>query len=190
MIETPTQYTQRIRQYVDGREPIAVQAATAARLEQLIAGVSTANLRKRPAPDRWSVSEIAAHLADAEIVISYRLRLTSTGPLVLQGDKGFSQKSEQGQASYYYSQPFFQADGTLEIDDYVFTAQRVQVPVGTTLTWHNNGATTHTATASNGAWDTGDIAPGASQSLTFDTPGTYSYSCTPHPWMLGQVIVQ
>ena len=54
MIETPTQYTQRIRQYVDGREPIAVQAATAARLEQLIAGVSTANLRKRPAPDRWS----------------------------------------------------------------------------------------------------------------------------------------
>ena len=31
---------------------------------------------------------------------SYRLRLTSTGPLVLQGDKGFSQKSEQGQASY------------------------------------------------------------------------------------------
>lgn len=80
MIETPTQYTQRIRQYVDGREPIAVQAATAARLEQLIAGVSTANLRKRPAPDRWSVSEIAAHLADAEIVISYRLRLMLGSP--------------------------------------------------------------------------------------------------------------
>ncbi|VVN31164.1 hypothetical protein PS662_04888 [Pseudomonas fluorescens] len=47
---------------------------------------------------------------------SYQLRLTSTRPPVLQGDKGFSQKSEQGQASYYYSQPFFQASGTLEID--------------------------------------------------------------------------
>lgn len=47
---------------------------------------------------------------------SYELRLTSTRPLVLQGDKGFSQKSEQGQASYYYSQPFFQASGHLEID--------------------------------------------------------------------------
>jgi predicted secreted hydrolase len=47
---------------------------------------------------------------------SYQLRLTSTRPLVLQGDQGFSQKSEQGQASYYYSQPFFQASGTLEID--------------------------------------------------------------------------
>jgi predicted secreted hydrolase len=51
---------------------------------------------------------------------SYRLRLTSTGPLVLQGDQGFSQKSEQGQASYYYSQPFFQASGTLEIDGKTF----------------------------------------------------------------------
>jgi len=80
MIETPTQYTQRIRQYVDGREPMDVQAATAARLEQLIAGVSTADLRKRPAPDRWSVSEIAAHLADAEIVIGYRLRLILGSP--------------------------------------------------------------------------------------------------------------
>ncbi|AMZ69674.1 MULTISPECIES: lipocalin-like domain-containing protein [Pseudomonas] len=47
---------------------------------------------------------------------SYALRLTSTRPLVLQGDHGFSQKSEQGQASYYYSQPFFQASGELEID--------------------------------------------------------------------------
>jgi predicted secreted hydrolase len=43
---------------------------------------------------------------------SYQLHLTSSRPLVLQGDNGFSRKSEQGQASYYYSQPFFQASGT------------------------------------------------------------------------------
>lgn len=47
---------------------------------------------------------------------AYQLHLTSSRPLVLQGDKGFSQKSEEGQASYYYSQPFFQASGTLQID--------------------------------------------------------------------------
>ncbi|MGV8919971.1 MAG: lipocalin-like domain-containing protein [Pseudomonas sp.] len=46
----------------------------------------------------------------------YQLHLTSNRPLVLQGEQGFSQKSEQGQASYYYSQPFFQADGSLEIE--------------------------------------------------------------------------
>src|SRR3954471_18545889 len=80
MIETPQEYTQRILHYVDGREPIAVQAATAATLDGLIAGVSAADLRRRPAPDRWSVSEIVAHLADAEIVIGYRLRLILGSP--------------------------------------------------------------------------------------------------------------
>jgi predicted secreted hydrolase len=52
---------------------------------------------------------------------AYQLHLTSSRPLVLQGDKGFSQKSEQGQASYYYSQPFFQASGTLQIDGQSYT---------------------------------------------------------------------
>lgn len=47
---------------------------------------------------------------------AYQLRLTSSKPLVLQGQQGFSQKSEQGQASYYYSQPYFQAKGELTID--------------------------------------------------------------------------
>ncbi|MDA7086634.1 lipocalin-like domain-containing protein [Pseudomonas sp. SA3-5] len=46
----------------------------------------------------------------------YRLRLTSARPPVLHGRKGFSQKSAQGQASYYYSQPFFQAEGSLLLD--------------------------------------------------------------------------
>ena len=80
MIETPKQYTERLLRYVDGREPIDVQAATAARLEHVIAGVSTTDLRRRPAADRWSVSEIVAHLADAEIVIGYRLRLILGSP--------------------------------------------------------------------------------------------------------------
>jgi predicted secreted hydrolase len=43
------------------------------------------------------------------------MALKANGPLVFQGDKGFSVKSAQGQASYYYSQPFFQIDGTLEL---------------------------------------------------------------------------
>lgn len=47
---------------------------------------------------------------------SYALRLDATRPLVLEGDAGYSVKSERGQASYYYSQPFFTANGTLTID--------------------------------------------------------------------------
>jgi hypothetical protein len=80
MNETPQQYTQRIIAHAAGKQPLAVQAATAKKLERLIKGVSTAKLRKRPAPDKWSVSEIVAHLADVEIVAGFRMRLILGAP--------------------------------------------------------------------------------------------------------------
>jgi predicted secreted hydrolase len=46
---------------------------------------------------------------------SYRLRLRSNAPLVLQGDQGYSRKSERGQASYYFSQPFFAVEGVITL---------------------------------------------------------------------------
>ncbi|MFV1531136.1 MULTISPECIES: lipocalin-like domain-containing protein [unclassified Phaeobacter] len=45
----------------------------------------------------------------------YDLSLTANGPLVLQGDGGYSVKSADGQASYYYSQPHYQLSGTLQL---------------------------------------------------------------------------
>jgi hypothetical protein len=68
MTETAQQYAQRILGYVDGKPPLAVQAATATTLERLIAGVPVDRLRTRPAPGKWSVNDIVAHLADGEIV--------------------------------------------------------------------------------------------------------------------------
>ena len=78
--ETPPQYTQRILAYVDGKNPLALQAATAKKIEHLIRGVPTAKLRKRPAPNKWSVNEIIAHLADGEIVGAFRLRFILGSP--------------------------------------------------------------------------------------------------------------
>jgi predicted secreted hydrolase len=46
----------------------------------------------------------------------YRLDLTTARPPVLQGDNGYSRKSDLGQASYYYSQPFFDVSGSLMVD--------------------------------------------------------------------------
>jgi hypothetical protein len=80
MNETPQQYTERILGHVEGKDPLAVQAATAKKLARLIEGVPAARLRKRPAPDKWSVSEILAHLADGEIVGAFRLRLILGAP--------------------------------------------------------------------------------------------------------------
>ncbi|AJO77830.1 lipocalin-like domain-containing protein [Pseudomonas sp. MRSN 12121] len=74
--------------------------------------------------DDWrlsSLSPTADPLAHMQLQaggpgFAYRLQLRSDRPLVLQGEAGYSRKSEQGQASYYYSQPFFQAEGSLQID--------------------------------------------------------------------------
>jgi predicted secreted hydrolase len=57
--------------------------------------------------------ELSASGAD----FSYSLRLDADRALVLQGDAGYSRKSERGQASYYYSQPFFKAAGSITVDD-------------------------------------------------------------------------
>jgi hypothetical protein len=80
MQETPQQYTQRVVGYVEGKKPLEVQSATAKRLGRLIKGVPASKLRKRPAPDKWSVAEILAHLADAEIVGGFRMRLILGAP--------------------------------------------------------------------------------------------------------------
>jgi hypothetical protein len=80
MKETPQQFTERVLGYVEGKEPLAVQAATTRKLDRLFKGVSTARLRQRPAPEKWSISEIIAHLADAEIVVGFRLRFILGSP--------------------------------------------------------------------------------------------------------------
>lgn len=74
MKETPQEYTQRILGNLAGQDPLKVQAGTAKKLERLMRGVPASRLRKRPAPEKWSVGEILAHLADAEIVTGWRLR--------------------------------------------------------------------------------------------------------------------
>jgi hypothetical protein len=75
MKETAQQYIERMLGYTaGGQDPVKLQAGTAKKLEKLIKGVPAAKLRKRPAPDKWSVQEILAHLADTEIVGGWRLR--------------------------------------------------------------------------------------------------------------------
>jgi quinohemoprotein ethanol dehydrogenase len=74
--------------------------------------------------------------------------------------------------------------------DFGYTPNRLQIKAGDTVTFANGGPQGHTATATDGTgWDTGLLDPGASASFTFDQPGTYYYTCTPHPYMVGQVLV-
>ncbi|MGH9682414.1 MAG: DinB family protein [Candidatus Acidiferrales bacterium] len=80
MKETPQQYIQRIRGNLQGQDPLKVQSATPKKLDRLLKGMPAAKLRKRPAPGKWCVAEIIAHLADAELVGGYRIRMILGAP--------------------------------------------------------------------------------------------------------------
>ena len=92
-------------------------------------GVGQAGVEAKPFQawiDSWRMrgldATVDATLAPLELNasgadFSYTLRLDTGRPLVLQGDAGYSRKSERGQASYYFSQPYFKAAGSITIDD-------------------------------------------------------------------------
>jgi Cupredoxin-like domain len=75
------------------------------------------------------------------------------------------------------------------ISDFKFSPSSVTIHVGDTITWTNNGPTAHTATASNGSFDTGILKKGQSASHTFSQAGTFAYICSLHPFMHGTVVV-
>jgi predicted secreted hydrolase len=84
-----------------------------------------------PAPflawiDDWAMTGAAPDGADALDALAvtargadfaYDLSLAATGPLIFHGDAGYSVKSAAGQASYYYSQPFYTVTGTITLPD-------------------------------------------------------------------------
>ena len=73
--ETQAAYKARILSYQEGADPLRLQAVAADRLASLIAGLSAEDLARRPMPQKWSIQEIVAHLADDELVGAYRIRL-------------------------------------------------------------------------------------------------------------------
>src|SRR5260370_7504980 len=98
MKETIQEYVQRIQSKIAAQDPLEVQAATAKKLERLIKGATSAKLQKRPAPEKWSAAEILAHLADAEIVVSWMLRSILASPAT--PIQAFDQ--DPWQATHYY----------------------------------------------------------------------------------------
>jgi plastocyanin len=71
-----------------------------------------------------------------------------------------------------------------------FDPKTLTVQVGQAVRFTNTGKISHTATQSEGAFDTGFVKGGEWATITFTTPGTFSFFCQPHPWMQGTVVVQ
>ncbi len=76
------------------------------------------------------------------------------------------------------------------IADFNFDPQTISVKAGTEVTWTNSDDATHTATADDGSFDTGDLDKGDSKSVTFDKAGSFTYYCRFHPFMKATVEVQ
>lgn len=67
----------------------------------------------------------------------------------------------------------------------------VVIGVNNTVVWTNNDNVVHTVTGTNlTGFNSGNVAPGASYSYTFNAPGVYPYKCLIHPTMTGEVIVK
>jgi plastocyanin len=82
-----------------------------------------------------------------------------------------------------------QSETAVSIVDFAFQPASIEVAVGSTVTWTNTGAATHTVTADDGAFDSGRLGSGATFSQTFATPGTFTYHCEIHPQMTGTIVV-
>lgn len=83
---------------------------------------------------------------------------------------------------------------TVTIHDYKFEPEKATVHEGDTVEWKNTDNVAHTATAAGDgqkpAFDSGSIGTGATWRYVAGTKGSYNYTCTIHPQMKGELVVQ
>jgi len=77
----------------------------------------------------------------------------------------------------------------VEIKNFAFSPDSVQIAAGTTVTWTNSDTTAHTVTADDGSFDSGNLDPGKTFSFTFDKAETFTYHCAIHPNMKATIVV-
>ena len=80
MSESSEDYKARLIGYVGGRDPLGILSETGGLLRDLLDGVAPDDLVIPPAPGKWSIAEILAHLADDEFILAYRMRAVLVDP--------------------------------------------------------------------------------------------------------------
>jgi len=81
---------------------------------------------------------------------------------------------------------------TVKIENFAFSPASLTVKQGDVVVFKNMDATIHTATALNGAFDSGTIGTGQQWTLATANlaPGTYAFHCSIHQSMQGTLVVQ
>ena len=78
---------------------------------------------------------------------------------------------------------------SVAVKDFAFSPADITAKVGQTITFTNGDSAPHTASLDDGSCTTPNIAPGASDGLTFTAAGTYPFHCNVHPNMKGTITV-
>jgi len=100
-----------------------------------------------------------------------------------------STTSTDGSTSAVTSPPDAVA-ASVGIDGFAYTPDTVTVAVGTIVTWTNDEDVTHTVTADDGSFDSGELAIGDTFEHPVDASGTFTYACSIHPSMAGTITVE
>ena len=82
------------------------------------------------------------------------------------------------------------APNNIEVKDFMFMPTTLTVNAGAEVSWVNKDDEPHTVVSDNGLFRSGALDTDESFSFKFDKPGTYHFTCSIHPRMVGTIIVK
>lgn len=75
------------------------------------------------------------------------------------------------------------------ITGFAFVPRNLTIRAGDSVAWTNRDLAPHTATDRGGAWDTGELARGATATIAFPNPGRFTCVCAFHSHMTAEIVV-
>lgn len=115
---------------------------------------------------------------------------TSTSSVDLQANN--TQDNQSGTNNNQTETENALESNTVKISNFEFTPSKIKIKKGTIVTWTNDDAIRHDVKPDSETEEfkaSELLSKGESYSVTFNTVGTYSYHCSPHPYMKGSVEV-
>jgi plastocyanin len=79
---------------------------------------------------------------------------------------------------------------SIEVKDFMFMPTTLTVNAGAEVSWVNKDDEPHTVVSDAGLFRSGALDTDESFSFKFDKPGTYHFTCSIHPRMVGTIIVK
>ena len=79
---------------------------------------------------------------------------------------------------------------SIEVKDFMFMPTTMTVNAGDQVTWVNKDDEPHTVVSDTGMFRSSAMDTNESFSFKFDKPGTYHFTCSIHPRMVGTIVVK